>query len=52
MIASGADGWLQVIGVVGDARNDGIEKPVEPAIFAPYTLGMWMGNEHSCTQPA
>lgn len=42
--APGADGWLQVIGVVGDALNNGIEKPVEPAIFAPYSLQLWMGT--------
>jgi predicted permease len=28
MTAPGADGWLQIIGTVGDARNSGIEKPV------------------------
>jgi predicted permease len=43
-IAPGADGWLQVIGVVGDALNDGIEEPVKPAIFAPYSLQTWMGT--------
>ena len=43
-IAPGADEWLQVIGVVGDALNDGIEKPVEPEIFAPYSLQMWTGT--------
>jgi hypothetical protein len=42
--APGADGWLQVIGVVGDALNNGIEKPAEPAIFAPYSLQLWMGT--------
>src|ERR1700760_1274653 len=40
--APGADGWLQVIGVVGDAQNQGIERPVDPAIFAPYSLQLWM----------
>ena len=40
--APGADGWLQVIGVVGDAQNQGVEKPVDPAIFAPYSLQLWM----------
>src|SRR5213075_3271830 len=36
-----AESWLQVVGIVGDARNDGISKPVEPAVFVPYTLHMW-----------
>jgi ABC-type antimicrobial peptide transport system permease subunit len=43
-MAPGADGWLQVIGVVGDALNDGLENPVKPAVFAPYSLQMWMGT--------
>jgi predicted permease len=29
--------WRQIIGVVGDARNDGLEHPVAPAIYLPYT---------------
>jgi predicted permease len=33
--------WRQVIGVVGDARNDGLERPVFPAIFVPYSTFMW-----------
>jgi predicted permease len=43
--APGTDGWLQVIGVVGDALNNGLEKPVEPAIFAPYSIEVWMGTQ-------
>jgi predicted permease len=27
----------QIIGVVGDARNDGVDRPVLPAIYLPYT---------------
>ena len=30
-------GWRNVIGVVGDARNDGVDHPVAPAIYIPYT---------------
>jgi predicted permease len=44
LTAPGADGWLQVIGVVGDGLNDGLENPVKPAIFAPYSLQMWRGT--------
>ena len=36
-----ADSWLQIVGVVGDARNDGMTNPVAPALFVPYTLHMW-----------
>ena len=30
----------QIIGVVGDARNDGLDRPVVPAIYVPYTAVM------------
>jgi predicted permease len=29
--------WRQIIGIVGDARNDGVDQPVVPAIYLPYT---------------
>ena len=32
--------WLQVIGVVADARNDGLRKPVKPAVYVPFSLVM------------
>ncbi|HEX3912350.1 MAG TPA: FtsX-like permease family protein, partial [Steroidobacteraceae bacterium] len=32
--------WRQVIGVVADSRNDGLENPVAPAIYLPYTTLM------------
>lgn len=44
LAASGADGWLQVIGVVSDALDDGLSNPVRPAVFAPYSLQMWTGT--------
>ena len=28
--------WRQIIGVVGDARDDGVDRPVVPAIYLPY----------------
>jgi predicted permease len=40
--APGADGWLQIIGIVADARDDGLRKPVRPGLYVPYTLQMWM----------
>jgi predicted permease len=39
-ISAQAAGWRQVIGVVGDARNDGVDRPVAPAIYIPYTTLM------------
>jgi putative ABC transport system permease protein len=38
----GADGWLEIIGVVADARNDGLRNPIRPAFYVPYTLKMRM----------
>ena len=32
--------WRQIIGVVGDERNDGLDHPVVPAIYVPYTAVM------------
>jgi putative ABC transport system permease protein len=42
LAAPGSDGWLQIVGVVGDARDDGLRNPIKPAIFVPYTLRMRM----------
>jgi putative ABC transport system permease protein len=39
---AGADGWLQIIGVVADARDEGLRKPIKAAVFLPYTMHMWM----------
>ena len=41
-LAPGSDSWLQIVGIVADARDDGLRKPVKPAIYVPYTLQMWM----------
>jgi predicted permease len=38
LTASGATGWLQIIGVVGDSLDDGLDKPVAPAVYVPYSL--------------
>jgi hypothetical protein len=40
-----ADSWLPIVGVVGDARNDGLANPIVPAIFVPATLNMRMGTQ-------
>ena len=34
-------GWRQIIGVVGDARDEGVDRPVIPAIYLPYST--WLG---------
>jgi predicted permease len=45
LTAPGADGWLQIIGVTRDALDDGIDKPVKPAIYLPYSVNMWMWTQ-------
>ena len=45
LTATGSDGWLQIIGVVGDALNDGLDKPILPALYLPYTVNMFMGTQ-------
>ncbi|MGB8473240.1 MAG: ABC transporter permease [Candidatus Acidiferrum sp.] len=40
--APGSDGWLQIVGIVGDARDDGLRNAIKPAVYIPYTLKMWM----------
>jgi putative ABC transport system permease protein len=40
--SAGADGWIEIVGVVGDARNDGLRNVIRPAFYVPYTLKMRM----------
>jgi putative ABC transport system permease protein len=41
----GSDGWLQIVGVVSDARDDGLGKPVKAAIYVPFSVHMWMWTQ-------
>jgi predicted permease len=34
-------GWMQVIGVVADSLDNGLDKPVLPAVYTPYARFMW-----------
>jgi predicted permease len=36
-VSAQSTAWRQIIGIVGDARNDGVDQPVAPAIYIPYT---------------
>lgn len=38
LVAPNADDWYDIVGVVADARNDGLERPVRPAVFLPYSI--------------
>jgi predicted permease len=37
-----SDRWLQIVGIVADARDDGLRNPVKPAIYVPYTMRLRM----------
>ncbi len=37
--------WLPIVGIVEDARNDGLRNPVTPAIFVPFTLNVSMWTQ-------
>ena len=43
--ATGSDGWLQIIGIVADALDDGLDKPIVPAVYLPYTVNMFMATQ-------
>jgi predicted permease len=36
----GSESWFQVIGVVSDARDDGLRNPTKPAVYLPYSVRM------------
>jgi predicted permease len=38
LLAQAPDDWLEIIGTVEDTRNDGLDRPVKPAIFLPYSF--------------
>jgi predicted permease len=40
--AEGSDGWLRIVGVVADVRNDGLRNPIKPALYVPYSFRMRM----------
>jgi hypothetical protein len=37
LVAPGTDQHFQIIGVVGDTPNQGLEEQIAPAVFVPYT---------------
>ena len=37
--------WMQVIGVVADARDDGLRNPVKPAVFVPFSTLMYVHTQ-------
>jgi ABC-type antimicrobial peptide transport system permease subunit len=35
---------MQIIGVVADSVNDGVDRPIQSAIFLPYSIQVWTGT--------
>jgi putative ABC transport system permease protein len=33
------DAWFEIIGVVGDIKNEGPQRPIDPELWAPSTIG-------------
>jgi predicted permease len=42
LAAPSAEGWILIVGVTADKRDDGLGKPVLPEAFVPYTMAMGM----------
>jgi ABC-type antimicrobial peptide transport system permease subunit len=38
LAAPGTDGWIEIVGVVGDTPNAGLREPPAPAMYTPYTM--------------
>jgi predicted permease len=38
----GVADWIEIVGIVGDARNDGLRNAIRPAFYVPYTFKMRM----------
>ena len=36
----GGNDWMEIVGVVGDALNDGLRNPIKPQAYLPYTFLM------------
>ena len=45
LTAAGADGWLRIVGVIADKRDDGLRNAILPEMFVPYTLWLRMGTQ-------
>ena len=45
LMAPAADGWLRVVGIIADKRDDGLRNPILPEAFVPFTLSMRMGTQ-------
>jgi putative ABC transport system permease protein len=44
LTAAGAKGWIRIVGVIADKRDNGLSEPILPEIFVPYTILMGNGT--------
>ena len=40
-----SNNWLEIVGVVADARDDGVAKPIKPGVYIPDTAWMRMWTQ-------
>lgn len=45
LAAPTAGGWILIVGVIADKRDDGLGKPILPEAFVPYTMSMRMWTQ-------
>jgi putative ABC transport system permease protein len=45
LAAPDAAGWMQIVGVIADKRDDGLRKPIVPEAFLPFTISMHMWTQ-------
>jgi putative ABC transport system permease protein len=41
----GSDSWVQIVGILGDARDEGLRKPIKAQAYLPYSYVMWMWTQ-------
>jgi putative ABC transport system permease protein len=45
LVSTTSSGWLRIVGVIVDKRDDGLRNPIKPEAFVPYTLWLRMGTQ-------
>jgi predicted permease len=43
--ATPKDGWREIVGVVGDERDDGVARPAPMVVFWPFMMNQFWGEE-------
>jgi predicted permease len=42
LTAPDSTGWMQIVGIIADKRDDGLRNPIKPEAFLPFTMAMRM----------